>query len=114
MRREEERAGHRHERLQILIFDELRALLCDDVDDPDLMAVSLTAVSLSSDYRNARVHWVRRATIGQTFDRQDHVQAERALARATPFLRSQLAHTLDTKRVPDLRFVFDGEKPPCG
>ena len=32
----------------------------------------------------------------------------RAFERATPFLRAQLADAIDLKRVPDLRFVFDG------
>jgi hypothetical protein len=36
MRREEEGAGHRRERVQGLIVDELRALMRDDVSDPAL------------------------------------------------------------------------------
>jgi len=37
---------------------------------------------------------------------------ERALERATPFLRARLADAVEMKRVPELRFVFDGLAPP--
>lgn len=116
MRREEEAAGHRHARLQSLIFEELRALLRDDVSDPTLADVRVNAVVLSVDYRHARVHFA----IAQSSRAGAHVRthAERALQRATPFFRAGLAEAIDVKRVPDLRFVFDGwaaedGAPPC-
>ncbi len=108
MRRDEEKegAGHRHLRLQRLLLEELRALLRDDVADPALTTVRITAVVLSVDYRQARVHF---ATLG---DRRGGSrrggEEDRALGRATPFLRARLADALDLKRVPDLRFLFDG------
>jgi len=105
MRREEEGAGHRHERLQGLIFEELRALLRDDVSDPTLAGVGITAVVLSVDYRHARVHFAISRAAGVPVER---ASIERALGRATPFLRARLSDALDLKRVPDLRFVFDG------
>ncbi len=122
MRREEEGggAGHRHPRLQGLILEELRALLRDDVTDPALFAVRITAAVLSVDYRNARVHF---GTIGAEEGTRGEAEVARALTRATPFLRARLADALDLKRVPDLRFVFDGvlatapedeeEESPC-
>ncbi len=101
MRREEEGAGHRHARVQGLILEELRALLRDDVSDPALASVRIATVVLSVDYRHARVHF----TLGASDDAR---AVERALARATPFLRARLAEAIDMKRLPDLRFVFDG------
>ncbi len=108
MRRVEEKegAGHRHLRLQGLILEELRALLRDDVADPALTAVRITALVLSVDYRQARVHF---ATLGDSRNGgRPGGDAARALGRATPFLRARLADALDLKRVPDLRFLFDG------
>lgn len=101
MRREEESAGYRHERVQGLIFEELRALMRDDVSDPALTNVRLVAVDLSVDYRHARVHFVVAAA-------EVRRGVERALIRVTPFLRVRLADAVATKRVPELRFVFDG------
>lgn len=102
MRREEEGAGHRHARIQGLILEELRALMRDDVSDPSLSDVRITAVVLSIDYRHARIHF---ALPSGAEGRQ---AAERAFVRATPFLRARLAEAIDMKRTPDLRFVFDG------
>lgn len=102
--RSQESAGHRHVRLQGLITEELRLLLRDDVADPLLTGVRITAVVLSVDFRNARVHFAVRLTDGE---RDQRTRVERALVRATPFLRARLSDALDLKRVPDLRFVFD-------
>jgi ribosome-binding factor A len=102
MRREEEGAGYRHERVQGLILEELRALMRDDVSDPALAVVRISAVVLSVDYRHARVHF----TLAVGIDQRHAV--ERALVRVTPFLRARLADGVDLKRVPDLRFVLDG------
>ena len=105
MRRDEEGAGHRHLRVQGLVLDELRSLLRDDVHDPALAGVRVVAVVLSVDYRHARVHFVLSAS-------DDVRTIERALLRATPFLRARLADAIEMKRVPDLRFVFDGIASP--
>jgi ribosome-binding factor A len=102
MRREQEVAGHRHERVQSLLLEELRALLRDDVSDPALATVRVAAVVLSVDYRHAKLHFVVRGGP----DSAD--AAHRALQRATPFLRARLAEAVEMKRVPELRFVFDG------
>jgi ribosome-binding factor A len=102
MRRDEEGAGHRHLRVQSLVFEELRALLRDDVSDPALANVRVVAVVLSVDYRNAKAHFVLSGAP------DTRLQAERALARAAPFLRARLAEAIEMKRVPELRFVFDG------
>lgn len=109
MRREDgnEGVGHRHLRLQGLVFEELRALLRDDVSDPALGPVRILAVVLSVDYRHARVHFAIAGT-AEVAERQ-RPDVERALARATAFLRARLADAIDLKRTPDLRFVFDGE-----
>jgi ribosome-binding factor A len=103
MKRDEEGAGHRHLRVQRLVLEELRSLLRDDVSDPDLGDVRVVAVVLSADYRHARIHFVLTGT-----SVVDPRRTQRALERATPFLRARLAEAVEMKRVPDLRFVFDG------
>ena len=102
MKFEKEGAGYRHQRLEVSILEELRSLLRDDVSDPELDGIGVTAVALSPDYKNARVHFVtRRGGVRATI--------ERALERATPFLRRRLAEAIELKRTPDLRFTFEAE-----
>lgn len=100
-----EDSGVRILRLQELIREELSGLLRDDVEDPAVSGVVVAAVVLSADYRHARVHYALRNAGDDVAGRRAEV--DRALARATPFLRARLADAIDLKRVPDLRFVFD-------
>jgi ribosome-binding factor A len=99
--------------LQGLILEELRALLRDDVNDPRLFDVRIAAVVLSVDYRNVRVHFTVGTHAGLE-SRAVRAEKEAAFARATPFLRARLAEAIDLKRVPELRFVFDGISSPPG
>lgn len=92
--------GHRHERLQQLIFEELAGLFRDEVTDPRLDDVRCTGVELSVDYRSARVRFVLP-------EGADLKKAERAFERAAAFLQTRLADALDLKRVPALRLVYD-------
>jgi ribosome-binding factor A len=99
-----EGSGHRHNRLQQLMEEEIGALLRDEVVDPRLDGASCTGVELSVDYRSARVRFVlpaERAVPGEI------QKAERAFDKATPFFRARLGEALDLKRVPELRFVYD-------
>ena len=97
MKQDREGAGYRHGRLERLILEELRALLREDVTDPALVDARITSLVLSVDYRHARVHFALRGGGQVNVDRErSHVE------------RAQLAEAIDMKRVPDLRFVFDG------
>lgn len=92
-----EHVGYRHARLESLLRDEIAGLLADDIDDPALFGVTVAHVTLSIDYRHAKVYF------DVAPERRDEV--ERALARATGFVRARLADAVDLKRVPELRFV---------
>ncbi len=88
------------------MLEELRSLVRDDVSDPLLAGARITTVVLSVDYRQARVHYAMLTSTGDAG--RQRAQSEQAFVRATPFLRARLADAIDMKRVPDLRFVFDG------
>jgi ribosome-binding factor A len=109
MKQDREGAGYRHGRLERLILEELRALLREDIADPALADARITSLVLSVDYRHARVHFA----LQRAGDDSPKIERDAlcAFERATPFLRAQLAEAIDLKRVPDLRFVFDGVIP---
>lgn len=100
-----EAAGHRHQRLEVSVREELQSIIRDDVTDPELEGVVVSVVVLSPDYRNARVHFLVPRGRPRT-------AVERAFARATPFLRARLAEGVELKRTPDLRFVYEAELDP--
>ena len=96
-----QQSAHRHQRVESSILEELRTILRDDVTDPELDDVRLTAIVLSTDSKIARLHFaVPRG--------KERGAVERALDRATGFLRGRLAEGVELKRTPELRFVFEG------
>ncbi len=102
MARDRERGSYRHDRVEHAILEELRTILRDDIEDPELEGVRITAVVLTADQRTARAHF----TVPRGRPR---TSVERAFARAAPFLRARLAESVELKRTPELRFVYEAE-----
>ena len=99
--------GHRHQRVESSILEELRSVLRDDVTDPELEGVQLTAIVLTPDSKLAKIHFaVPRG--------RPRTAVERAFVRATGFLRARLAEGVELKRTPELRFVYEAEINPFG
>lgn len=94
----------RHLRVQSTLFQEVSRLFRGELSDPLLDGVSVTSLELSPDGRNARIGFTLPPEQAGTGPRP----VEEALARASGFIRSQLALGLDLKRVPHLRFVYVG------
>lgn len=103
-RRSTRRVGIRAPRLELLFCEELCSLFADEINDARLSGVRVTRVELSRDGARARVwfDWVE-----PDFDARE---VERALQRASGFLRSRLCEALPLKRSPELSFRRD---PAC-
>jgi ribosome-binding factor A len=93
--------GNRPERVAEAIRDELSRLLARDVHDPGVGFVTLTTVKVSPDLQLARVYYT---TMG---DEKARVETQKALGRATPFLRRQVGQRIQLRRVPELQFFYD-------
>jgi len=93
--------GFRPDRLGDQIRTELSEILAREVHDPGVGFVTITRVSLTSDLQIARVYYTTMATGAARKD------TARALQRANPFLRHQLAGRLGLRRVPEIEFRFD-------
>jgi len=91
----------RQARIADQIQRELAELVRLEVRDPRVGMVTITAVELSRDQSHAKVYFT---VLGAASDAQ---QAREGLQRAAGFLRSQLAHRLTTRTVPELAFEYD-------
>jgi ribosome-binding factor A len=69
------------------------------INDPRVRLVTITGVEVAGDYSHAKVF----------FTRMDgkHEEARQGLDHASGFLRSQLAHSIKLRVMPQLHFVFD-------
>ena len=79
----------------------LAELIRTELRDPRVGLVTLTGVELSRDQSHAKVFYTVLGT------GPDVEAAGQGLARAAGFLRSELAHRLTTRKVPELHFEFD-------
>lgn len=91
------------------VSDRIREELMDmlirgEVHDPDVSGCVISAVSVTRDLSLARV-FVRLLAPDPTPMRQQRLV--KALGRALPFIRRELARRLALRRAPDLRFAWD-------
>jgi ribosome-binding factor A len=93
--------GSRPARIGEQLRQELAVLLMQAVHDPGIGFVTLTRVTVSPDLQLARVFYT---LIG---DDKARKTTEKALERATPFLRRQVGARMSLRRVPDIRFEYD-------
>jgi ribosome-binding factor A len=94
--------GHRPDRVGDQIRQELSELLARGaVHDPGIGFITLTRVQVTADLQLARVYYT---TMGDQSARKD---TQKALQRATPFLRRHVCGRLQLRRVPELEFRFD-------
>ena len=76
-------------------------LLAREVQDPGIGFLTITQVKMTPDLQNARVYYT---IIG---DEKARKETQRALGRATPFLRRQVGSRVRLKTVPALEFFYD-------
>ena len=93
--------GSRPVRLGEQIREDLSVILRNEVKDPGIGFLTVTHVKVSPDLQVARVYYT---LLGDDRARRD---AARAIHRAAPFLRRQLAGRLRLRRAPELHFHYD-------
>src|SRR5689334_18881437 len=93
--------GARPARVGDQIREEVSELLARHVKDPGIGFITLTHVKVSPDLQVARVFYT---SLG---DDKARKETAKALERATPFLRRQIAGRLRLRRAPELSFQFD-------
>lgn len=91
----------RSRRIAEQIQRELAEIIRLELKDPRVGMITLTDVEVTPDCEHAKVFFTR---LGDAADNQD---VTRALAHAAGFLRSELAHRMRLRVVPQLQFAYD-------
>ena len=93
----------RTQRVSHFLHEELARLLQNSVRDPRVEAVSLTGVEVSRDLSHAKVFF----TLMDDTTPEERSEITAVLAKASGFLRSQLAKASAMRTVPRISFRFD-------
>jgi ribosome-binding factor A len=80
---------------------DLSDLIRRELKDPRVGLVTITAVEVTRDLSHAKVY-ITSLSGAESTDR-----SIQALQHAAGFLRTQLAHTLKVRSIPQLHFVYD-------
>lgn len=91
----------RSHRVADFIQRELSGLIRTELKDPRVSPMlTIASVEVSRDLSVAKVYY-------SLFDPEERRETQDALARASGFLRRQLAQQMNTRSVPALRFYYD-------
>lgn len=91
----------RSARIADQIQRELAEVVRLQVRDPRVGMVTLTGVEVSRDQSHAKVFFT---VLGAAAEREHALEG---LQRAAGFLRTELAHRLSVRKVPELHFAYD-------
>jgi ribosome-binding factor A len=89
----------RTDRIAEQIQRALAQLIRLEVKDPRVTKVTITGVEVTKDYSHAKIFYT-------TLDGASK-QLQEGLDRTAGFLRSQLAHAMKLRIIPQLHFVYD-------
>lgn len=89
-------------KIKRIASDMMRAIsviLNEEAENEILKKVSITDLTVDSDLTFAKVYFMTRL--------DDKEMVERELNEAASFIRKELAHSLNLRSTPELRFVYD-------
>ena len=92
--------ANKQERIATIIRKNIAEIIQFEVKDPHLGFVSIPEVKVSKDFSYATVY--------VSFIKDEDIEPSlEVLNKAKGFIRSDLASKMDTRRVPEIRFVLD-------
>ena len=92
--------ANKQERIAAIIRKNIAEIIQFQIKDPHLGFVSIPEVKVSKDFSYATVY-------DSFFKDEDIKPSLEVFNKARGFIRSELATKLDTRRVPEIRFVLD-------
>ena len=91
----------RTDRINELFREEISVMVANEVRDPRVGLVTVTAVVTSPEMDHAKIYVTMRG------DEAEREAAITGLRSAAPFVRSQLSKRLQMRRIPELHFEID-------
>lgn len=91
----------RSRRIAEQIQRELSQIIRLELKDPRVGMITVTDVEVTPDYSHAKVFYTRLGDVAE------HANIQKALEHASGFLRSELAHRMRLRIVPQLHFEYD-------
>ena len=88
----------KNERINSNILKELSYIIANEVKNPNIKFVTITAVDVTSDLSYAKIYFT-------TLD--DKIETLRALKSAKGYIRKALADRVELRHVPELEFIYD-------
>lgn len=88
----------KNERINSNILKELSYIIANEVKNPNIKFVTITAVDVTSDLSYAKIYFA-------TLD--DKIETLRALKSAKGYIRKALADRVELRHIPELEFIYD-------
>ena len=96
---------YRIEKIAELIRNEISLILQRKIFDPRIKLVSVQQVELMKDMKLAKVH------ISVFGDHENQQEAFNALSNAKGYIKSELAHRVLLRFLPDIEFILEEIEP---
>ena len=97
-------SSNRPEKVADLLKREISLILSQEVKDPRLQNINITAVKVTDDIGIAYLYYT---VIGKSIRKSDSNIESKNLAKLAGMIRSKLSKIIEIRRVPKLIFKFD-------
>jgi ribosome-binding factor A len=97
-------ASNRAEKVSDLLKKEISLIITNEIKDPRLQNINITAVKVSDDIGIATVFY---SIIGESIHKSDSKIDDKILKKFSGMIRSNLAKKIKIRRIPKIIFRFD-------
>ena len=86
------------ERINTNLQKEISYIIANEVKNPNVKFITITAVDTTSDLSYAKVYFT---------SLNDRIETLKALKSAKGYIKKELSERVDLRHIPDLEFIFD-------
>ena len=97
-------ASNRAKKVSDLLKKEISLIITNEIKDPRLQNINITAVKVSDDIGIATVFY---SIIGESIHKSDSKIDDKILKKFSGMIRSNLAKKIKIRRIPKIIFRFD-------